>query len=405
MGADIRREIKIIPAQVILVKHLQAKYACRACEHNATTTPILKAKAPETAFPHSLASPSAVAHIITQKFVEGLPLYRQEQSLKRIGVGISRQTMANWVIVGADWLKQIYHRLKARLLTLDVLHADETTVQVLKEPGRKAQQDSYMWLYRSSGGDHPIVLYDYQETRARRNPETFLAGFTGYLHTDGYSAYEKLPGVMLAGCWAHARRGFNDALGMLSPMERTNVNTLARIGLEYCNKLFAIERSLADASAEERYSERLARSKPVMEAMRSWLDIAVTKVLPKCLSGKAIAYCINQWEKLTTELMDGRLELSNNRAERSIKPFVIGRKNWLFSNTPAGAEASAVIFSIVETAKENNLNPMPYLVHLFETLPNIEWTNPVALEPHLPWAPEIQQRFGASHASTKQTSE
>jgi hypothetical protein len=274
---------------------------------------------------------------------------------------------------------------------------------VLKEEGRKAQTTSYMWLYRS-GRDGPpgtlwVVLYDYQQTRATEHPSRFLQGFCGYLHVDGYQVYEKLTGITPVGCMAHARRNFVDALSVLTPMTRQKGNTAAHRGLDFCDKLFAIERDLKEATQEERYAGRQARSQPVLDAFHAWLVSMSSQVLEKCATGQAIRYCINQWSKLTAFMADGRLELSNNRAERAIKPFVLGRKNWLFADTPRGAEASATIYSLVETAKpygpygENGLNPMAYMTYLFERLPNINWKDPQALDLLLPWAEEMQERF------------
>jgi hypothetical protein len=283
--------------------------------------------------------------------------------------------------------------MKTRLLECDVLHADETPLQVLKEEGRKAQTTSYMWLYRSGRDGPPIVLYDYQQTRAAEHPRQFLDGFCGYLHVDGYEVYEKLPGVVLVGCMAHARRNFLDALSVLSPMAKKRGDTAAHQGLDYCDKLFSIERDLAGVTQEERHAQRQLRSRPVLDAFRAWLEKMATAVLPKSTTGQAIRYCLNQWSKLTAFMADGRLELSNNRAERAIKPFVIGRKNWLFADTPRGAEASATIYSLVETAKENGINPMAYLIHLFEALPNMNWKDPEALDLLLPWAPQMQEKF------------
>ena len=230
MGVDVRQEIKIIPAKVVLVKHNRRKYSCRNCERNEIKTPILTAPMPKSAFPNSLASPSAVAFTMNQKFVEGSPLYRQELYWLRLGFELSRQTMANWMLAGADWLEQITRRMKVKLLDGHILHADETPLQVLKEEGRRAEQKSYMWLYRSGRDGPPIVLYDYQQTRASEHPCAFLAGFVGFLHVDGYQVYEALPGVTLVGCWAHARRNFIEALALLSPMTRRKADTAATAG-------------------------------------------------------------------------------------------------------------------------------------------------------------------------------
>ncbi len=401
MGVEVSQEIKVIPAKVILVKHNRGKYACRHCNRNEIQTPIVTAPAPKSAFPNSLASPSAVAYIMSQKFVEGLPLYRQEQNLMRLGLELSRQTMANWMIAGADWLEQITRRMKEKLLERDIAHADETPLQVLHEEGRRAQQTSYMWLYRSGRDGPPIVLYEYQATRAGEHPCKFLEGLVGFLQVDGYPAYETLPGVTLVGCWSHARRYFVDALSILSPMARQKADSAAHKGLDFCDKLFAIERDLLDAAPEERFAGREARSRPVLEKFHVWLEEMSVAVTPNSPTGKAIQYCLNQWTKLTAFLADGRLELSNNRAERSIKPFVIGRKNWLFANTPRGADASATIYSLVETAKENGINPLPYLIYLFETLPNINWKDPKALDLLLPWSEQIQSQFRVPSKSTR----
>jgi hypothetical protein len=342
---------------------------------------------PTPAFPNSLASASAVAYIMSQKFVEGLPLYRQQQSLARLGVTIPRQTMANWMLKGAEWLEPLYDRMHEELLRRDILHADETTLQVLREADRAAQTKSYMWLYRSGRDGPPIVLYDYQQTRAREHPRTFLHGFTGYLHVDGYQAYEKLQGITLAGCWSHARRGFTDALTALPASARTaGTPVAAEIGLNFCNQLFTIERDLHDATPAERFAVRQQRSRPVLNAFQAWLANQSVTALPKSAFGQAVNYCINQWEKLITFLLDGRLELDNNRSERSIKPFVIGRKNWLFANTPAGAKASAIIYSLIETAKENGLHPYAYLTYLFTELPDCSTTD---LDRVLPWSASL----------------
>lgn len=392
MGADVRQEIKIIPAVVRLVKHSCTKYACRYCQNNAIKTPILTAPMPLSAFPNSLASPTAVAHIMTQKFVEGSPLYRQEQSLARLGFQLSRQSMANWMLTGADWLHPIYARMQVLLLGRDIAHADETTLQVLKEAGRSAQSQSYMWLYRSGRDGPPIVLYEYQPTREGVHPKMFLKGFCGFLHVDGYAGYEGLSGVTLIGCFAHARRKFIEAINVLPTTEREKGGTTAHAGLAFCDKLFQIERDLHDVSAEERFAARQDRSKPVLERFAAWLEEKAGKVLPKSALGGAITYCRNQWPKLLGFLEDGRLELDNNRSERAIKPFVIGRKNWLFANTPRGAKSSAIIYSIVETAKENALHPFSYLTYLFEELPNIDVKDPQALDLLLPWSDAVQQK-------------
>lgn len=297
--------------------------------------------------------------------------------------------MANWMIRGAsDWLSLIYNRLHAELIKKDILHADETTLQVLKEEGRTAANKSYMWLYATGATDIPIFLYDYRTTRASKNPRKMLKGFKGYLNTDGYGGYNDIPGAKVVGCFAHARRKFTDALKSL-PKGSSSTATSAQEGLDYCNRLFDIERNLESKTSEERHKERLEQSKPVLDEFHLWLVAKKKQTLPKSALGQAITYCLNQWKKLSAFLLDGRLEISNNRAERAIKNFVIGRKNFLFSNTPKGASSSAIIYSIIETAKANKLSPFHYLTYLFEELPNIDPNDPEELDELLPWSDSL----------------
>lgn len=389
MSAELRHEVKLVPAQVKIVQHARYVYGCRNCEKNAIEVPIKTAPAPRPVIEKGLASPSAAAYVMTMKFVEGVPLYRQEQHYARMGIELSRGVLSNWMLKGSEWLELIYGRLKQKLIEQEVLHADETTLQVLKEPGRAAESKSYMWLYRTGRMGPPIVLFEYQPTRAAEHPKRFLEGFKGYLQVDGYSGYHDIPDVTLAGCWAHLRRKFDEALKGLPARYRAS-DTKTREALDQINRLFLIERELTQLSPEERLKARELRSRPVVEGFRRWLDDVRTVVLPKGLFGEAVNYGYNQWQKLVRFLEDGRIELSNNRAERSIKPFVIGRKNWLFANTPRGATASAVIYSIVETAKENRLNPYAYLTHLFEKLPNLESRGNEELDSLLPWNVTLQ---------------
>lgn len=389
MSEEVRKELQVIPAQVKVVKHVRHVYACRHCEKEGIETPIVTAKMPSPAFPKSYASPSIVAYIMNQKYTEGLPLYRQESQLKYLGIHLSRQTLANWMVEGANrWLAKIYNRMREHLLQEEILHADETTLQVLREPGRSAESKSYMWLYRNGRDRPPNILFEYQRTRASKHPKKFLSDFNGYLHVDGYGGYDSIPNITLSGCWSHARRYFDEALKAL-PKGADQSRLTATKGLEYCNQLFAIERECLDKTPEKRYEIRLEHSQPILEAFSAWLKEQTPKVLPKSALGKAVKYCRKQWHKLIVFLEDGRLEIDNNRSERSIKPFVIGRKNFLFSNTPKGAKSSAIIYSIVETAKENNLIPFEYLKYLFEQLPNIDTTNKDAIDQLLPWSTTI----------------
>lgn len=389
MSTETRRELKLIPAEVKVIEHVRHVYACRRCEQKEIKTPIVTAPMPCPVYSGSLASPSIMAYVMSQKYIDSLPLYRQEKQFQRLGVHISRQTLANWVLYGANqWLTPLYHRMHQILCQQQVLHADETTLQVLHEPGRSAKTSSYLWLYRTGQEGPSIVLYDYRQTRGGENPRKFLSGFKGFLHVDGYAGYHKVPEVTLVGCWAHARRKFHEALQALPPSSEKG-GLVSQAGLDFCNRLFTIEREIKDLSFEERYSIRQERSRPIVDAFGEWIRKQRPQVLPKSMLGKAIAYCWNQWNKLIVFLGDGRLELDNNRSERSIKPFVIGRKNWLFSNTPRGATASSIIYSIIETAKENGLNPMVYLIYLFEHLPQLNnWTDQ-EIDSFLPWSPSV----------------
>lgn len=372
MGRETRRELKLVPAKAVIVEHIRHTYSCRHCEQHAERVPIAKAIMPEPVIKGSFASPEAAAHIMTQKFVMGVPLYRQEQEWERQGILLSRQTMSNWLLkCSEDWLVPIYRALRERLIRHDVLHADETTLQVLHEEGKSAQSQSYMWLYRTGSDAHmPIVLYDYQPDRSAKRPAAFLNGFKGYLHTDGYAAYHKLPDeIVIVGCWAHARRKFDEALRAIAPQNQ--LGTGAMHGKYLCDKLFYIERCIADLPFEERLAQRRARAGPALEEFQTWLRAQNPAKSPL---GQAVHYTLDQWAYLEHYLLDGRLEISNNRAERSIKPFVIDRKNFLFANTERGARASAVMFSIIETAKENGLDPFAYLTHIFKNAPDLGLT-------------------------------
>ncbi len=310
------------------------------------------------------------AHGAVQKFMMGSPLYRQEQEWKQNGILLSRQTMANWLLKASnDWLEPLYEKMRLKLLKHSVLHVDETTVQVLKEPGRAAQSKSYMWLYRTSGeAKSQIILYDYQPDRRYIRPREFLRGFSGFIHTDGYEAYHKLPdNIIVVGCLAHLRRKFFDGLKILPKDKRKDSDLLK--GVYYCDRLFRYEREFASLTPEERLDNRQRISKALFDEFYNWME--GLGALPSSMLGKAVSYARSQKKYIERYLTDGRLEISNNRAERSIKPFVIGRKNWLFANTPAGARASAVYYSLVVTAIENGFNPFEYLMWVLTQMPNL----------------------------------
>lgn len=374
---ESRKEIKVIPAQVLVVEHKKAVYVCRECDKNGITSNFVSGKAAAPLIEKSIVSPSMMAYIMNQKFCNGVPLYRQEQELLRMGAKLSRQTMANWVIAGANLLKPIYGQLHKRLVSEKILHADETTLEVLCEPNRPAQTKSYMWLYRTGKcAKDSIVLYDYREGRSGEYAKEFLIGFCGYLHCDGWHGYDKVKNAVRVGCWAHARRYFKEALDVQA--DKTDYSTLAGQGFSKIEKLFQADK------------ERQKHSRSLVDEFFRWCMEAEKTALPKSLTGKALRYAIKQESTLRTYLEDLRLEMTNNAAERAIKPFVIGRKNWLFCNTPGGAKSSAIIYSIIETAKENNLKPYEYLNWLFE---RIRLNDFDGVENLLPWSNKIPKNI------------
>ena len=392
----LRSEVELIPAKMRKIEHVQTVYSCRHCEADAgdNTVPMVKAHVPAPVIAGSgIASPSLVSYIICNKYALALPLYRQAQEFKRMGVTLSRQTMANWMIYASKkWLKPIYDILHVEMLRNDILHADETTVQVIKEDGRRASQKSYMWMYHTPKHcDKSIAIFEYQPTRQGEHPTEFLRDFKGYLHVDAYGGYKQLEqnGVTIVECWAHARRKFEDVIKSLK--QDAKADSPANIGIAYCDKLFALERKYdeQDLSHDERKLQREKYSRKISDEFFAWAETKARDCIPKSLMGIAVRYAVNQRHWLENYLLDGRLEMSNNRAERSIRPFTVGRKNWLFSFTPRGANASAVLYSIIETAYANGLIPFAYLKYLLEMLPNIDKERYAEF---LPWTEAVRER-------------
>ncbi len=386
----VRDELEYVPAKVRIVRYMQQVCECPACKHKNRPF-IRKAETPTSVLNHSFASPSSIARVMYQKYVNSIPLYRQEKDWEQAGIGLSRSTMANWIIRSTqDHLMPVVEHLRGELLKRDIIHCDETPVQVLKEEGKKPQTKSYMWLYRSGNdGKHPIVLYDYQPSRNGDNAVRFLQDFHGYVHSDGYAGYNKLQGITRVGCWAHLRRKFVEAIPPRK--DPSSPPTSAEIGRQYCDKLFSIEDGLKDLAPEERFCKRLELEKPVLEAFWCWLDSLNT--LPKSALGKAVTYAQNQRPYMENYLLDGRCSISNNAAENAIRPFTVGRKNWLFADTPKGAAASAAVYSLVETAKANGLNVYQYLQYLLMYMPETLWQQyPEDLDDLMPWSPDVQEQ-------------
>lgn len=384
IGVDIDRKVKLVPAKFIIVETRTHSYKCVECDKTNAKSRIVRPEADKPVIPNGNATAEAIAYIATEKYVMHSPLYRLEQQLNASGISLSRQTMSNWLLKSTElYFEPIWKRMREKLLEEEILHADETTLQVLQEPGRKAQSKSYMWLYRTGKeAKQQLVLYDYQETREAKHPKAFLEGFKGYLHTDGYSGYHNLSSdIRVVGCLAHARRNFTDAVDVIRNEEKRSASP-AMIGIAYFDKLFEIERKIAALPPDERKLKRQELSLPVLNDLRNW--VAKLNAPPKSLLGKAANYVISQWSWLTAWLEDGRLEISNNLAERSIKPFVIGRKNFLFANTPSGARSSAILFSMIQTAKENGLNPFRYLAWVLKNAPYLNMSDPADVDALLP---------------------
>lgn len=373
VGEEVVRTLEIIPPKFVVHEDRYVTYACKNCEgedseEDIGRTQFIKTPHVPAVYPGSACSPAAAAYLMTQKYVMGSPLYRMEQDFSRKGYPLSRQTMSNWMIYCSDtWLRPLYEELHRRLLREDIVHADETELQVLREPGRKAQTKSYMWLYRTGKyAEHPIILYEYQPGRGSCYPSSFLRGFRGYLQTDGYGGYDALKDVTHVGCMAHLRRKFHDAVTALPNGKKSGS---AVEGEAYCERLFQLERAFEDLSPEERRTKRRELAKPILDEFFAWGYTRTASKKSKL--GEALTYLRNNTAQLSAYLYDGRLEISNNLAERSIKPFVIDRKNFLFANTPKGAGASAVTFSIIQTAMASGLDPYRYLVHVFKEAPKL----------------------------------
>jgi transposase len=376
----VSEQLDIIPAQIRVIRHIRKQYAC-SCGQCIQTAPL-----PGQPIPKSMASPGLLAHIAVSKYQDALPLYRQEQILQRIGVTIPRSTLANWMIRAGQLIQPIINLLRDCLLEYDVVQMDETTVQVLKEPGKTAQSKSYLWLQRGGPPDAPVILFDYDPTRRQTVPKELLEGFAGYLQVDGYSGYNGVVaegGLVQLGCMAHARRKFSDAIKGQGKNKRAGK---AHQGLAWIQKLYRIEKQARtqQLAPADRKAYRQKHAVPILDKLRTWLDTSLPNMPPGTLTGKALNYLHNEWPKLIRYLEDGRLEIDNNLAENAIRPFVIGRKNFLFSDSVHGVKASANLYSLIESAKANGLEPYQYLRQVFTALPQAESVEDI--ENLLPWS-------------------
>ena len=384
IGEEVSEKLEVIPATVQVIRHVRPKYACPGCEDTGVHTAAM----PPQPIPCSIASPALLAHVATAKYVDGLPLYRMETILGRSGVDLPRATLAHWMVRMGEAIQPLINLVGDALEAGPVLQMDETPVQVLKEKGRKATSSSYMWIQKGGPPDQPAIRYHYAPSRGQEVPKHLLADFRGYLQTDGYAAYGTAladrDDVVAVGCWAHARRKFDEAIKARGKKKAKKAGR-AQEGLGFIQQLYAVERQARDEdlSPDARYRLRQAEARPVIDRMRVWLDEALAGTPPKSATGDALRYLAGQWQRLVRYLDDGRIEIDNNGAENAIRPFVIGRKAWLFSNSTAGATASANLYSLVETAKANGHDPYTYLHHLFKELPTAASLEDY--EAFLPW--------------------
>ncbi len=373
IGKETREELIYVPAKLEVVEHHSKKYICCQCvktkETDSTRSVTSKtAPKPPQLIPKSFASPSLLAHIAVAKFCDHLPLYRQEQIFERLQIDLPRQTMSAWMIRIGEAIIPLINLLQDIILNYDVAFADETTLQVLNEPGRRAQTKSFIWCFVGGPPDQRCLIYQYHPQRSAAVAQGFFADYQGALHCDGYGAYDpilKSASITGINCFAHVRRKFIEAL------PNGKEKGVAGHVVKFIRALYRIEESLTaeKANPQKIWEVRLQKAAPILNELKLYLDEKAKTALPSSPVGAAIAYTLKRWPYLTNYLKDGRYEIDNNRTERAIKPFVIGRKNWLFADSVAGAHTSARLFSLIETAKAHQLNPVAYLEFIFQKLP------------------------------------
>lgn len=370
IGEEVSEKMQLIPAEINVVEDVTFAYKCPCCAKSGLNENIIKSKGPSYLIPKSFATPSLLAHIAVSKYQDALPLYRQEKIFLRHSVEISRSTMAHWLIQSADAARPIYNLMYDDLLEEPVIGSDETPVQVLNEPKREPHQLSYMWVTMTMV-TAPIILFHYYTGRSTKIAKKILEGFKGTVVCDGlrsYDAFARIAGAVLAACMAHIRRKFFQAEKAIKKADPKSIPKTAK-PLQLIRELYKIERENRDKPPDEILIARQEKSKPIMEELKQWLDEMQDRVLPKSLLGKAINYALDQWPKMLVFLDNPLVPIDNNRTENAIRPFVIGRGNWLFSATPEGAESSAILYSLVESAKANNIDPFSYLCLIFKELP------------------------------------
>ena len=375
IGQEVSEKLHYVPSRLCVHKHIRRKYACRGCEGvESQQGAVVTAPMPAQLIPQGIATPSLLAHILVAKFVDALPFYRQEKQFARLGVDLSRSTMVAWAMSAARACEPLLGLFKKDLLADHFLGIDETPVQVLNESGKANTTKSYMWVFLGGSAERPTVLYQYHPSRSGKALD-FLQNFTGYIQTDGYAAYEALgerPGVTHVGCLAHVRRKFMDVI-KISKRAKAKGGVAQEV-LDRIAQLYNLEQTLAQQKLEPgRIKEQREQyAVPILEEIKSILDQGSLSTPPKSQLGKAIAYALNQWDRVVRYVEHGRIRPDNNLVENAIRPFALGRKNWLFAGHPNGAHAGALFFSLMETAKLNGLEPYAYLCHLFEHLPRAQ---------------------------------
>ncbi|SKB00685.1 Transposase, partial [Caloramator quimbayensis] len=397
IGTKTKEVLKYKKAELYIEEHVTYSYACKSCKKTDDNTNIITTKAPNSFLYKSMASHELLSHVINIKYQYAMPLYRQEAYFDMLGVSLSRQTLSNWIISAANEFEIVYNVMKENLLKSHYIQADETTLTVVDSKGEDTKSKKYMWLYRTGESEHPIILYDYQRTRSSTCPKEFLKGFTGVLQTDGYQGYNSVENVKHIYCLAHIRRKYFEIVSKLEG--EALLNSRAVIGFNFCEQLYKIEKELKekyqgrDDFYKKRYEVRLEKSAPIIEEFIKYVDIEIKNALHRSPLGQALEYSQKLLPSFRTFLTDGSLEIDNNGAERAIKPFVIGRKNWLLCNTPKGANASAILFSIAETAKANDLNVEKYLTYLMNVLCNLDKKDTATLLKYMPWSKELPEEL------------
>lgn len=376
IGEDKCEKLDYIPAKVRVIRHIRPKYACKSCEGVEDDGPTVKiALPPVQLLPKTNVTEGLLAHIIVSKFADALPLYRQQKQFARLGIELGRATMANWIVKASQICLPLYELMQNEIRSGPLINMDETPLQVLKEPNRANTSKSYMWVFCGGDPEHPTVSYHYHPTRSGETALAFLDDYCGYIQSDDYNGYDYLgrkKGIIHIGCWAHVRRKFVDVVKVRKKHRGKNANPkgFADQALDFIGRLYLIEKQIRQdrLSSDKVYQRRQELSKPILNEFKLWLDATEPLTPPKGLLGKAINYTLKNWDKLTVYTENGLLKPDNNVAENAIRPFVVGRKNWLFAGHPNGANASAMFFSLIETAKANGLEPFAYLRYLFEHL-------------------------------------